>query len=115
MLSAESGIDSVCRSENFEPAFDQELLWITRVTVRRECLDFLIPLNERHLRRMQREWVGHYNAGRPHSSLGPGIPDRCGVEQIRKPTRPISTKLTVVARPVLGGLHHEYASKRIAA
>ena len=84
-------------------------------TVRRECLDFLIPLNERHLRRMLREWVGHYNAGRPHSSLGPGIPDRYWDEQIQKPTRPTSTKLTVVARPVLGGLHHEYAWKRIAA
>jgi transposase InsO family protein len=44
-------------------------------TVRRECLDFLIPLNERHLRRHFKEWVSHYNAGRPHSSLGPGIPD----------------------------------------
>jgi transposase InsO family protein len=34
-------------------------------TIRRECLDFLIPLNERHLRRMLREWVVHYNRGRP--------------------------------------------------
>src|SRR5215475_6012956 len=84
-------------------------------TVRRECLDFLIPLSERHLRGMLREWVGHYNEGRPHSRLGPGIPDRYRVEQIRKPTRPMSTKLTVVARPVLGGLHHEYAWKRVAA
>lgn len=45
-------------------------------TIRRECLDFIIPLNEKHLRRMLREWVGHYNSGRPHSSLGPGIPDK---------------------------------------
>jgi putative transposase len=30
-------------------------------TIRRECLDFLIPLNERHLRRLLHEWVGHYN------------------------------------------------------
>src|SRR5712692_2122730 len=42
-------------------------------TMRRECLDFLIPINERHLRRMLREWVGHYNSGRPHSSLGPAF------------------------------------------
>jgi putative transposase len=41
-------------------------------TMRRECLDFLIPLNERHLRRMLREWVRHYNSGRPHSSFGTG-------------------------------------------
>ena len=44
-------------------------------TIRRECLDFLIPLNERHVRRILKEWVAHYNQGRPHSSLGPGIPD----------------------------------------
>ncbi len=39
-------------------------------TIRRECLDFLIPLNEKHLRRIIREWATHYNKGRPHSSLG---------------------------------------------
>jgi putative transposase len=85
-------------------------------TMRRECLDFLIPLNERHLRRMLREWVLHYNSGRPHSSLGPGIPDRG-----RNPTRlrhykkfAPATSSEVVARPVLGGLHNEYAWKRAA-
>ncbi len=41
----------------------------------RECLDFLIPLNERHLRRTISEFVVHYNRGRPHSALGPGIPE----------------------------------------
>ena len=30
-------------------------------TIRRECLDFMIPLNERQLRGALREWVGHYN------------------------------------------------------
>ena len=43
-------------------------------TVRRECLDFLIPLSENHLKRTLVEWVAHYNHGRPHRSLGPGIP-----------------------------------------
>jgi integrase-like protein len=42
-------------------------------TVRRECLDFIIPLNERHLRRTLRSWVAHYNRGRLHASFGPGI------------------------------------------
>jgi putative transposase len=32
-------------------------------TIRRECLDFVIPLNERHVRRLLREWVAHYNRG----------------------------------------------------
>jgi len=30
-------------------------------TIRRECLDWLIPLNEGHLRRVLRQWVLHYN------------------------------------------------------
>jgi putative transposase len=32
-------------------------------TMRRECLDWVIPLNEKHLRRILREWVTHYNRG----------------------------------------------------
>jgi Integrase core domain len=44
-------------------------------TIRRECLDFVIRLTERHLRATLREWTSHYNRGRPHSSLGPGLPD----------------------------------------
>ena len=44
-------------------------------TVRRECLDFLIPLSEPHLQRMLRQFAQHYNRGRPHSALGPGIPE----------------------------------------
>jgi hypothetical protein len=43
-------------------------------TVRRECLDFMIPLHERQLCGTLRSWVAHYNKGRPHSSLGPGTP-----------------------------------------
>ena len=43
-------------------------------TIRRECLDWMIPLSEAHLRSILREWVAHYNGGRPHSALGPGVP-----------------------------------------
>ncbi len=28
-------------------------------SIRRECMDFLIPLHERHLRRILKEWVAH--------------------------------------------------------
>ena len=38
-------------------------------------LDWLIPLSESHLRSILRSWVGHYNHGRPHMALGPGVPD----------------------------------------
>src|SRR5262249_62375010 len=43
-------------------------------TLRRECLDCLIPLRAQHLRRLLPVWVRHYNRGRPHMALGPGIP-----------------------------------------
>jgi putative transposase len=39
-------------------------------TIRRECLDWLIPMSEAHLRAILKVWVEHYNGGRPHSSLG---------------------------------------------
>jgi hypothetical protein len=44
-------------------------------TLRRECLDWIIPLSEGHLRNVLESWMAHYNRGRPQSSLGPGIPD----------------------------------------
>ncbi len=85
-------------------------------TMRRECLDFLIPLNERHLRAVLKEWVAHYNRGRPHSSLGPGIPDpRACSEQAKPCGHRIAVSREVVARAILGGLHHEYRLERRAA
>ncbi len=35
----------------------------------------LIPFSEAHLRRILKSWVAHYNRGRPHMALGPGVPD----------------------------------------
>jgi len=85
-------------------------------TVRRECLDFAIPLNERHLRGFLKEWVAHYNRGRPHSSLGPGIPDPGPDYQGVKPSgHHIPIAHQVVAKAILGGLHHEYRLERRAA
>jgi putative transposase len=78
-------------------------------TIRRECLDYVIPMNEWHLQRILREWISHYNAGRPHQSLGPGIPEP-------PPSKPticdhscgLIASSRVLSRPILGGLHHEY-------
>ena len=56
-------------------------------TIRRECLDFMIPLGQRHLKRILREWIRHYNRGRPHSSLGPGIPDAASAVTPLAPNR----------------------------
>jgi hypothetical protein len=44
-------------------------------TIRRECLDWLIPISETHLRLLLRERGIHYNQSCPHMALGPGVPD----------------------------------------
>ena len=79
-------------------------------TLRRECLDFMIPLTENYLRRILQAWIRHYNAGRPHMSLGPGIPQpsvsRPVALQAHRHRWPAHGR--VVTRPLLGGLHHEY-------
>lgn len=77
-------------------------------TMRRECLDFTIAWNERHVRRILREWMAHYNQGRPHASLGPGIPDQRFSEQVGSCGHRIPRGRQVAARAILGGLHHEY-------
>jgi putative transposase len=78
-------------------------------TIRRECLDWLIPLSESHLRTMLREWAAHYNGGRPHMSLGPGIPDPLETTLARQQPGHRLTAERVLALSVLGGLYHEYA------
>ena len=80
-------------------------------TLRRECLDWIIPLTEEHLRKTLRSWLPHYNRGRPHSSLGPGLPDpplNFPVHLQRQRHR-FDRSSRVVAHPVLNGLHHEYS------
>jgi len=87
-------------------------------TVRRECLDYMIPLNERHLRRTLQSWVVHYNKGRPHRSLGPGIPEAT-------PDRPLPRRqghrhtlprdCQIRSDEILGGLHHEYWLEKCAS
>jgi putative transposase len=85
-------------------------------TIRRECLDWMIPLNDGHLRHVLRQWVVHYNRGRPHTSLGPGIPDRA-VNDLTPVSwgHRIRDGHRVVCVPVLGGLHHEYRLEPVAA
>ena len=73
-------------------------------TLRRECLDHLIVVNERHLRYVLREFVCHYNTARPHQALELEAP-----EPGRGP--PGVKSGPIVSRPVLGGLTHEYERK----
>lgn len=44
-------------------------------TIRRECLDWMIPMSAAHLRSILKIWARHYNGSRPHMVLGPGVPD----------------------------------------
>jgi putative transposase len=79
-------------------------------TLRRECLDWIIPLSEDHLRKTLCAWLAHYNRGRPHSSLGPGLPDQMVnlPVQLQRQRHRFDRASRVVAHPVLNGLHHEY-------
>jgi transposase InsO family protein len=70
-------------------------------TLRRELLDHVIVLGERHLLRLVRQHVAYYNSDRPHMSLGGDSPVTRDVEP------PTAGK--VIALPRVGGLHHRYS------
>jgi putative transposase len=78
-------------------------------TIRRECLDWVIPVTEQHLRRLLDEWIAHYNRGRPHAILGPGVPEPVSAPIPEQADRHrLAVGHRILARPILGGLHHEY-------
>jgi transposase InsO family protein len=70
-------------------------------TFRRELLDHVVVLGERHLRRLLEEYVDYYNAERVHTRLEDS-PDGRPCEAR------ISPSARVVALPRVGGLHHRY-------
>jgi putative transposase len=74
-------------------------------SIRRDCLNHIIVLNERHLRRILREYFSYYHSCRTHISLNKDPPE----------TRTVETPEmgNVVAFPHVGGRHHRYG--RIAA
>jgi putative transposase len=73
-------------------------------TLRRECLDWLLILGHRHLERVLRIYVSHYNEHRPHRSLDQQAPT-CS---IRSSSTPSSIQAQVRRHDRLGGLIHEY-------
>ncbi len=75
-------------------------------TIRRECLDHLIVLNQKHLRRVLRSYVDYYNQSRTHQSLDNDSPVPSAIE-------PPETG-QVIAFPQVGGLHHRYARRSAA-
>lgn len=68
-------------------------------TVRWECLDHVLIFGRRHLRRILRLYVAHYNAERPHRGLDLAAPDRPATTSCCGP---------VARRDRLGGLIYEY-------
>jgi transposase InsO family protein len=67
-------------------------------SIRRECLDHVVVFGEAHLRRVLAAYAGYYNELRTHLSLDKDSPGR----------RPTQRLGQLVARPILGGLHHHY-------
>jgi transposase InsO family protein len=69
---------------------------------RRDLLDHVIVVNERHLKRLMNEYVHYYHEDRRHLALAKGTPaDRVAVKD------PDGCG-GVVSTPRLGGLHHRY-------
>jgi transposase InsO family protein len=74
-------------------------------TLRRELLDRLLIVNERHLRQVLTEYLRHYNVARPHRSLGQLTPAQAGT----CPPEPVNlAEHRICRKQVLGGLTHEY-------
>ena len=67
-------------------------------SIRRECLDHLVVLNEAHLRRILQCYASYYNKIRTHRSLDKDAPA----------FRPVQRIGNITSHAILGGLHHHY-------
>jgi hypothetical protein len=72
-------------------------------TLRRECLDHVVVLNETHLRRLLREYLIDYHGARTHLSLAKDAPEPRRVERLDEGR--------MVEMPMVGGLHHRYGRR----
>jgi transposase InsO family protein len=70
-------------------------------TLRRECLDHVLILGERHLRKALAEYTRHYNGHRPHQALQQEPPQR-------QPSQAVDITAQIERRQVVGGLISEY-------
>jgi putative transposase len=74
-------------------------------TLKRECLHHFIFLSQDHLRRTGSAFIRYYNEARVHQGID-GIPAAGpGVVPARDPP---SQSSRLLAKPILGGLHHDY-------
>jgi transposase InsO family protein len=72
-------------------------------SLRRECLDHMLIVNERQLHKRVKAYVLYLNQAQPHQGIGQRPPDP---NRLRSASATGSLKVT--AHPVLGGLHHDY-------
>ena len=72
-------------------------------SARRELLDHIIPLNEHHLRRLGRGYVGYYHEDRTHVGLNKSTPNERAIESRS------ADRTHIVSAQRLGGLHHRYS------
>jgi transposase InsO family protein len=70
---------------------------------RTEMLDHVIPINERHVRRLGLEYLAYYHEDRTHISLQKNTPFHRRIDA--RPIRPSK----IVCMPRIGGLHHRYS------
>jgi transposase InsO family protein len=75
-------------------------------SIRRECLNYVIILDRRHLLRVLGEYVEYYNHNRTHRSLGKDCPIPRADQSIREGDQ-------IVSIPHVGGLHHHYERRAI--
>jgi putative transposase len=71
-------------------------------SVRRELLDRILIMNERHLSTVLAEYEAHFYTHRPHRALNHASP-------LRALPDPVDANIKVIRRDLLGGLLHEYA------
>src|SRR5437899_6194956 len=67
-------------------------------TIRRECVDHIVALGERHLRRFLKSYASYYNTARTHRSLDKDTPV----------SRPVQRIGRIVSDALVSGLHHQY-------
>ncbi len=67
-------------------------------SIRRDCLDNVVVFGERHLRHLLKSYQRYYNEARTHLSLSKDAPV----------PRAVQTVGSIIAKPLLGGLHHQY-------
>ena len=97
------GIDEVITA----PRSPWQNPYVERVigSIRRDCIDHVIVLNEHQLRRILRSYLDYYHTCRTHLSLNKDPPDPRPIEPVE------AGKIVAFLRS--GGLHHRYT--RLAA